>query len=484
VTAPAALVWFRDDLRLDDNPALTAAAAEGPVVALFVLERVEGARALGGAAKWWLHHALASLREDLAARGVPLVLRRGDPRAIVPDVARALGAGGVHWNRRYLPWSKPVDAEVKRRLADVGHAVESHNGALLVEPWRIATGTGGPFKVFSPFMKALRAHIGAHGLAVSPPPDMRGPAVPAPEGDALVEWRLLPKKPDWAGGLRETWTPGEAGAREALDLFLETRLMGYGEARNLPGVEATSRLSPRLRFGEIGPRRVWARTIDAMAETPALAADGWKFLSELGWREFSWHLLHHFEHFATRNWRADFDRFPWADRPDLVEAWRAGRTGYPIVDAGMRQLWRTGWMHNRVRMIVGSFLVKHLLTDWRTGEEWFWDTLVDADPANNAAGWQWIAGSGVDAAPYFRVFNPMTQGQKFDPEGDYVRRFVPELSRLPTAFIHAPWTASPAILEASGVRLGDVYPRPIVEHGAARERALAAFATLKGEATV
>jgi deoxyribodipyrimidine photo-lyase len=353
--------------------------------------------------------------------------------------------------------------------------VESFNGSLLFEPWAIKTNGGGPFQVFTPFWRAC--------LAAEPPapPLAAAKRIVAPEGavvsDTLGSWRLLPVAPDWAGGLRETWTAGEAAARRRLADFLDEKLAAYREERDRPDLESTSRLSPYLAWGEISPRQIWhaARHADAGGRETG------KFLSELGWREFSWHLLYHHGSLPEENFRPAFDRFPWAGDEDSLAAWQAGRTGYPIVDAGMRQLWRTGWMHNRVRMVAASFLVKHLLVHWRAGEEWFWDTLVDADLANNAASWQWVAGSGADAAPYFRIFNPVLQGERFDPAGDYVRRFVPELARLPDAWIHKPWLAPASVLGAADVNLGTTYPRPLVEHDGARRRALAAFQAMRDD---
>jgi deoxyribodipyrimidine photo-lyase len=478
VPAPVSLVWFRDDLRLDDHPALAEAAAAGPVAALFVLDEVN-LRPLGGAARWWLHHSLTALCADLAARGVTLILRRGDARRIVPEVAAALRAGLVVWNRRYDDRAIAVDTAVKADLKAAGCAVRSFNGALMVEPWEVQTGSGGPYKVFTPFWRAARqiALVRAPRAA----PALMGAKVAAPS-DSLADWGLLPVKPDWAGGLRAAWTPGEAGALSRAQAFVAGPLKGYAARRNLPAVAGTSRLSPHLRFGEISPRRVWAMAADRLRDDPALQDDADVLASELGWREFSYGLVHHFPDFPRASWKAEFERFPWADNEPALEAWRRGRTGYPIVDAGMRELWTTGWMHNRVRMIVGSFLVKHLLTDWRAGEAWFWDTLVDADVANNAAGWQWIAGCGADAAPYFRVFNPVAQGEKFDPAGAYVRAYVPELARLPDAILHKPWEGPRMLLEGAGVRLGATYPSPLVDHAKARSRALAAFASLKDEA--
>jgi deoxyribodipyrimidine photo-lyase len=473
------LVWFRDDLRVDDNPALAAACQTGrAVLALFVLDdEAAGKWQAGGAARWWLHHSLVSLAASLKALGIPLVLRRGSSRAVLADVVAATGARAVHWNRRYLPWSKALDSAIKAELRDTGIEVSSHNGAMLREPWEVKTGAGGPFKVFTPFWRA--------SVAMSDMPE----AAPAPastvgysgavESDDLEAWGLLPTKPNWAAGFAAHWQPGEGGALANLKRFIAYGLLGYGDGRNIPGKVGTSRLSPHLKHGEISVRRVWSLMGQAVAARPELADDAKKFASELGWREFAFSLLHHFDDFPTVSWKPEFERFPWVTNPAHLEAWKKGQTGYPIVDAGMRELWATGWMHNRVRMIVGSFLVKHLLLDWREGERWFWDTLVDADLANNAAGWQWIAGCGADAAPYFRVFNPMTQGEKFDADGAYVRRWVPELARMPNAFIHAPWTAPPEILQQAGVKLASTYPRPIVDHAKARERALAAYASLK-----
>ncbi len=476
--AAPVIVWFRQDLRLGDNPALAAACASGrPVVPLYVLDDdTPGVWRLGGAAHWWLHMSLAALGADLAHRGALLVLRRGRAEEVIPALARELGASGLLWNRCYEPAAVARDTRLKATLTASGLTVESFNSALLHEPWTLRTGAGGAFKVFTPFWKAARAQ---------PPAEPAGPppghiiAATAP-GDLLSDWALLPTRPDWAGGLREAWTPGEAGARARLDAFLDENLVGYGARRDRADLSATSRLSPHLHWGEIGPRQVW-RAVEAFtAAHPEARADADKFLSEVGWREFSHHLLFHSPELPERNWRPAFDDFPWVNDPTAINSWQRGRTGYPIVDAGMRELWATGFMHNRVRMIAASFLIKDLLVHWRHGEDWFWDTLVDADLANNAAGWQWVAGSGADAAPYFRVFNPVTQGERFDPDGAYVRRWVPELARLPAACIHAPWLAPPEVLAAAGVRLGLDYPAPIVDHAVARNRALAAYKTIAG----
>uniref|UniRef100_UPI003BAC90F5 cryptochrome/photolyase family protein n=1 Tax=Stappia sp. TaxID=1870903 RepID=UPI003BAC90F5 len=480
------LVWFRDDLRTDDNPALAAALSDGmPVIGLFLLdEDTDSARAPGGAARWWLHHSLEALAEKLSALGIPLVLRRGKALDEVPRLAAEASAGAIVWNRRYDPSGVATDKALKKTLRDAGLRVESFNGSLLVEPWEVQTKAGDPFRVFSPFHRAMQSRG-----EPARPRDLKMPsdALPdceTPDSDDLADWRLLPVKPDWAGGLRDTWTPGEEGALSRLSGFLEDGLAGYAAHRDEPAAEVTSRLSPHLRFGEISPRRIWheakarAGQDGSGIDEKALS----KFHAELGWREFSYHLLFHFPEIVTDNFQPRFDEFPWADNPEGLRAWTRGRTGYPLVDAGMRELWHTGYIHNRVRMVVASFLVKHLLVDWREGEAWFWDTLVDADPANNPASWQWVAGSGADAAPYFRIFNPQSQGEKFDPDGDYTRRWVPELANLPDKWLFKPHEAPSDVLKDAGVRLGHTYPRPIIDHRSARERALEAFEHTKSGA--
>ena len=479
------IVWLRDDLRLADHPALHEAVASGaPVLCLYALdEESAGVRALGGAARWWLHHALAALDDSLRAAGGRLDILRGPAASLVPALAEAAGARGVFWTRRYGAAEIAVDSAIKATLVAQGREAKSFNGQLLAEPFALKTKTGGPYRVFTPFWRALAASPVAAPLPA--PTRIRAAEWPAgaPSRVARDDLRLRPTKPDWAGGLRAAWTPGEAGARAALQAFLSDRATTYPADRDRPALPATSRLSPHLRFGEISPRAVWhaARHAAATGEVDAAAID--KFLSELGWRDFSWHLLFHNPDLATRNVDTRFDAFPWRDDPAGLAAWRRGQTGYPIVDAGMRELWTTGYMHNRVRMIAASFLIKHLLIDWRQGESWFQDTLCDADAASNPASWQWVAGSGADAAPYFRIFNPILQGEKFDAAGDYVRRWVPELARTPAAFIHKPWTAPRAMLDKAGVRLGVNYPAPIVDHAAARERALAAWRAISSGPT-
>jgi deoxyribodipyrimidine photo-lyase len=457
------IVWFRQDLRIRDNPALAAAAAKGAILPVFILDDTQDQWPLGGASRWWLHHSLTSLRGDLGA----LVLLRGAPRDILPALAEKAGASAVYWNRCYEPHAIARDTELKALLQESGTEVQSFNGSLLHEPWEIATGAGGPFKVYTPFWRASLAK------PVSPP-------LPTPKlkistadklGERLHDWALLPKRPNWAAGWDKLWQPGEAGALSRLDEFTRTTIVDYEQSRDRPDQVGTSRLSPHLHWGEISPRQVFASA--SMQEQDASRRKGAeKFLSELGWREFCHHLLYHFPALPNDNWRREFDAYPWRSSAADLKAWQQGRTGYPLVDAGMRELWQTGWMHNRVRMIAASFLIKHLRIDWRKGEAWFWDTLVDADLANNAAGWQWVAGSGADASPYFRIFNPVTQGRRFDPNGGYIRRWCPELARLPDEFIHAPFEAPDDVLASSRVELGKTYPKPIVDHAKARKAAL------------
>ncbi len=467
-----AIIWFRNDLRLDDNPALIAAARSGaPVLALFVLDdESAGAWRMGAASRWWLHHSLASLARDLARLDVTLTLRRGRAEFVLDSLIAETDAGAVYWNRLYEPWAMRRDSEIKARLRANGSTVESFNGSLLFEPVKLRNKQGDAFRVFSPFWRACLA-------SERPQPPAPAPvalhAALAPVSDALEDWRLLPTKPDWAGGLRETWRVGEDAARARLADFAAHHVRDYKIARDGMGREGVSRLSPHLHFGEVSPRRVWTEVTQAAGE------DGLPFLRELGWREFCHHLLVANPQMPERALDVRFNEFPWRYDDAALDAWRRGRTGYPLVDAAMRELWITGYIHNRARMVAASFLVKHLLLPWQEGERWFWDTLVDADLANNAGGWQWVAGCGADAAPYFRVFNPVLQGEKFDAEGDYVRRYVPELAKLDARWIHRPWEAPEDVLRAAGVRLGQNYPLPIVDHAKARARALAAFEEMR-----
>lgn len=472
------LVWLRDDLRLADNPALSAALAEGGGIhVVFILEETgEGVRPPGSASRWWLGVSLAKLASAMSLRGGSLILRRGAAEQEIPRLVRETGAGSVVWNRRYGP-ARETDRRIKERLMADGVAAKSFPGALLSEPFAMLNGAGQGYKVFTPFWKALRSRY--EPLAPLPAPT-RIPSLPPPPSDRLEDWGLQPVAPDWSGGMRAIWSPGEDGAHKRLAQFLNADA-GYGQARDRPALEGTSRLSPHLRFGEIAPAAVWRAVRSAETAGRIAQDDAEKFLSELAWRDFCRHLLFHDGELTSLSWKRDFEALSWREPSSTeLKAWRRGETGYPIVDAGMRQLWTTGWMHNRVRMIAASFLTKHLLTHWRIGENWFWDTLTDADEGSNPAGWQWVAGTGADASPYFRIFNPVLQGEKFDPEGAYVRAWVPELARLPNRILHRPWEADPAQLATAGVRLGETYPRPIVDHAFARRRALDAYAALRG----
>lgn len=475
------LIWFRNDLRLSDNPALLAAIRSGePVLPVYIFDDDAAAPwQLGAASRWWLHHSLAKLSDAIAELGATLVLRRGSALRQLQTLARETGARAVYWNRCYEPAILARDTAIKKALRAEGLEARSFNANLLFEPWTVTNKVGKPFQVFTPFWRHCL------GLTAPAPPDVAPVHIPGmtqpPSTDKLDDWKLLPAQPDWAGGLRAAWVPGEEGGQARLAQFIDDAIVDYKAMRDRPDLTGTSRLSPHLHFGEIGPRQIWWAVQVRLAHDrePGLMAAAESFLRELGWREFTHHLLYYFPHLPEQPLRSEFNTFPWREDAALLEAWQCGMTGFPIVDAGMRELWHTGWMHNRVRMIAASFLVKDLLLPWQAGARWFWDTLVDADLANNTAGWQWTAGCGADAAPYFRVFNPVTQGKKFDPDGTYVRRWLPELAGLPDAFIHNPWQADPMILKASSVVLGETYPRLIVDHAVARERALAAFASLK-----
>lgn len=465
------LVWFRRDLRLADHPALHAAVRTGqPLLPVFVLSSAE--RRAGGASRWWLHGSLASLASALARQGSRLVLRTGDPAQVLPSVARDTGATALYFNRSWQPEERHTELRVTAALEPL-IGVHGFPGDCLHEPGSVRSGAGQALRVFTPFWRAC-LQLGDPPAPRPAPPGLRnwpGPVV----GESLADWRLLPRAPDWAGGLRQRWRPGEASAIQSLDDFLDDGLDRYHNHRDRPDLAGTSRLSPHLHFGEIGPRQVWHAVRSRASGQASLAAGADAYLRELGWREFSLHLLHFWPDLPTREFQRRFAGFPWRRDRHALQRWQRGTTGYPLVDAGMRELWSSGWMHNRVRMVAASFLVKHLLLDWRAGEAWFWDTLVDADLANNSASWQWVAGCGAEAAPYFRIFNPTLQGRKFDPDGNYVRQWLPELARIGPRYVHAPWTAPKAELDAAGIRLGKTYPLPIIAHDVARQRALAAY---------
>ena len=446
------LVWLRDDLRLADNPALHAAVTRSEAVIVFYLldEVSPGFRAHGGASRWWLHHSLAALDADLRERGSLLVLRRGDAATEVPRLVADTGASAVLWNRRYGGAPRTVDASLKSSLRDGGVEVASFKANLLNEPWTVSTAEGRPFRVFTPFWRASLA-VGEPREPLPAPKTIR--SAKHPVSDTLADWTLLPNI-DWTAGLQENWVPGEAAAHDQLERFVSDSLELYSDHRNEPAIDATSRLSPRLRWGELSPYQIWHRAsrgdLSAKAKKNAPA-----FLREVGWREFNWSILYHFPDLAEKNFRPDFDAFPW-EKPDKTQllAWQTGHTGIPLVDAGMRELWHTGVMHNRIRMVTASFLIKNLLVDWRIGEKWFWDTLVDADEANNPANWQWVAGSGADASPYFRVFNPVLQAEKFDNGRAYQLKWVPELD-------------------------SDEYPAPIIDLKKSQQEALDAYGAMR-----
>ena len=452
------IVWFRRDLRLSDQAALAAAAAQGPVLPVYVLDdETPRHRAMGGASRWWLHYSLASLDATLREKGSRLILRKGKCEDVLAALAQETGASEVHALHHYEPWWRNAEKSVGKRLT-----LHLHHGNYLAPPGTVTTGSGSPYKIYTPFWRALNERM--------PPPDpQRRPQNIAspdswPASDALDEWRLLPTQPDWAGGMRDMWEPGEEGAKKRLRAFAD-HASRYEGQRNLPAVEGTSFLSPHLHFGEVSPAQVWHATSSAGGSVAT-------FLGEIGWRDYAQNVIVQFPDYGSRSARDTFDHFPWRAGKEAQEdlrAWQMGMTGYPIVDAGMRQLWHTGWMHNRVRMIAASFLIKHLLIDWQEGEQWFWDTLVDADYASNAVNWQWTAGSGVDSNMFVRIMAPLTQSEKFDAAA-YIREWVPELAELPDAEIHDPGPM---------YRPGD-YPARIVEHRAARERALAAWEKAKG----
>ncbi|WP_062010977.1 deoxyribodipyrimidine photo-lyase [Aureimonas sp. AU4] len=474
----AIVVWLRNDLRLDDNPALFHAAETGrPVVPIVIHdEESPGLRSLGGAHRWWLHRSLENLGPRMGKLGSPLVLRRGRAAKVLEDLVAEVGATSLYMNRRLEPPAVIQDEEVEKALPDL--AVRRFEANFLHDPNMIATGSGKFYKVFKPFRDKVEA--GSPPREPLDPPKELIPPRGHPKSDTLASWKLLPQTVDWAKGFGDHWQPGEDGAHERLAKFCDRYLADYKAGRDRPAEDASSRLSPHLRWGEVSPFRV-LHTAGAYAKRRKSIPDSElsHFRAELLWRDFNYHVLFHDPDLPSKNLNPKFDRLRWRAAKVELNAWQRGRTGYPIVDAGMRQLWTTGWLHNRVRMIVGSFLTRDLLIDWREGEAWFWDTLVDGDIANNTAQWQWIAGTGADAQPFFRIFNPVTQSEKFDPKGEYIRRYVPELAKLPTEALHAPWLAEPDVLAKAGVELGKTYPRPIVDHCEARTRALKAYEVVK-----
>lgn len=478
---PTTIVWFRQDLRLADHPALRFAAERGSVVPVFIWSPdEEGEWPAGGARQWWLHHSLGVLASSLEKLGSRLTLRQGPALKTLTQLAKETRADTVAWHRRYEPAAIERDKQVKRGLAEAGVDARSFNGHLLFEPWELQTQQGKPYQVFTPFHRAMQ-QLPAPDSPLDAPTKLQSPDR-WPKSETRASLALMPKI-KWYAGLDECWTPGERGGAEQLRRFTDDPIADYLDDRDTPADRGTSRLSPYLRDGEVSARQAYHA---ALKRTRGNAGDALKrnahgYLRQLAWRDFGYHLLYHFPKTPDHPLREKYADFPWIDMRKgrhTLDAWQRGQTGYPIVDAGMRELWHTGWMHNRVRMVVASFLVKHLLFDWREGAKWFWDTLVDADLANNTLGWQWAGGCGADAAPYFRIFNPTMQGEKFDKQGRYVRKWCPELNDVPDKFLHKPWAAPPMVLQQAGVTLGENYPEPIVDHKEARERALNALATL------
>ncbi|MBB3823984.1 cryptochrome/photolyase family protein [Xanthomonas arboricola] len=469
-----AIVWFRRDLRLEDNPALRAALDAGhhPIPLYIDAPHEEGEWTPGAASRSWRHHSLAALDASLRALGSELVVRTGSSEQVLEEVVAQTGAVAVYWNRKYEPATQSRDAQIKRNLRERGIDVQSCNASLLFEPWQLSTQQGGPYKVFTPFWRNALTQLQLPA-AVAAPRSL--PPLPATLPSVALESLALRPDLKWDAGFWEHWQPGETGAHEMLEIFIDGALNGYRDNRDRPDRVGTSQLSPHLHFGEIAPWRI-AGTLEAHRNARNSAEiDG--YIRQLGWRDFAYHLLHHFPDTSNRNLNPRFEGFAWAKAdPVVLQAWQRGRTGIPIVDAGMRQLWHTGWMHNRVRMIVASLLCKHLRVHWVEGARWFWDTLVDADLANNTMGWQWVAGTGADAAPYFRVFNPVTQAEKFDPQAAYITRWVPELGKLAVKERFAPW-----LHPLSLARLAPEYPRsPIIGLAEGRDAALAAYAKTRG----
>ena len=470
-----AIHWFRQDLRITDNPSLETAAEFDAVLPIYILDDENSQEfKMGSASRWWLHNSLQSLNESLDGK---LSIYSQNPEIVIQELLKKYEVKAVFWNRCYEPWRIDRDIDIKAYLDDKNIENKSFNSHLLWEPWEISKDDGTPYRVFTPYYKkgclnAEEPRLPSKNLEI----DI---IFYDQDCDQIESLDLLPRI-NWYSEIQEAWKPGEDGAQKRLDQFLEEGLLDYKEGRNFPFKENVSRLSPHLHFGELSPNEVWyqAKTKESVS---GIQKSLEHFLSELGWREFSYYLLYHFPSLPKQNFQAKFNKFPWIKNESFLESWQKGETGYPIVDAGMRELWQTGYMHNRLRMVVGSFLVKNLLIDWREGEDWFWDCLVDADLASNSAGWQWVAGSGADAAPYFRIFNPVTQGLKFDPEGEYTKKYVPELKLLPNKFLFSPWEAPKEILEKAGIELGKDYPEPIVDLKYSRELALEAFGKTKLE---
>lgn len=469
------IYWFRNDLRITDNPALHATVKSGqPILFVYIYDQDSPNHwKIGRASQWWLRHSLARLSKSLENLNAKLIFKRGDPVEQLSKLIDSSKANALYFTRQYEPYDVNVEQQLNKKFANQLR-VKRFKGYLLFEPENIKTGKGEAFKVFTPFYKACLKQIEPN-LPLAAPTSLINFTSDI-HSENISDWKLLPSKPDWAHEFNALWKPGEQGASEMLNYFINNSASKYHLLRNRPDMYGTSRLSPHLHFGEISPRQIWhAIKSSSVADSSGAEAH----LRQLVWRDFSHNLLIHWPHFPEAAFKKEFDHFPWLNNKNHLKKWQHGQTGYPIVDAGMRQLWATGWMHNRVRMIVASFLIKDLLICWQDGEKWFWDTLLDANLANNAASWQWVAGCGADAAPYFRIFNPVLQGNKFDPQGEYIKEWVPELAQLPDKYIHSPWLAPQEVLLRANVRLDDNYPKPIVDHKAARDRALLALDEVK-----
>lgn len=474
MTVPVSIMWFRQDLRVNDNPALNAACDMGKILPIYIYDdTTPDGRVPGSASQWWLHHSLTSLNDRLNGH---LKIFKGDPKVLIPKIMEAIKAKAIFWNRCYEPWQINRDKEIKKQLIDSGFEAYSSNGSLLWEPMKVLKKDGTPYKVYTPYYRNGCLKIEEPRYPKAPPARITY-ADDEYKDDGLDALNLLPGI-KWDSTISKMWKPGEEGAADNLSEFIQHAARHYKDGRDIPSMKGTSRLSSHLHFGEVSPNQVWYAIKDTFGATEDKSID--TYLSELGWREFSYYLLFHFPTLPNKNFNDKFDKFPWRKDAKALKAWQTGNTGIPIVDAGMRELWQTGYMHNRVRMIVGSFLVKNLLLSWHEGERWFWDTLLDADLASNSAGWQWVAGSGADASPYFRIFNPILQGEKFDKKGKYVRKYCPELKDLPDKYIHKPWETPGVIAKDAKLELGKSYPEPIVDLKASRQRALDAFQEIKG----
>jgi len=464
--APLVIHWFRQDLRLADNPSLILAAQAGDVLPVYILDDVNaGEHRYGAASRWWLHHSLLALNQGLSGK---LRVFKGDAEVVLASLVSDYGVAKVYWNRCYEPWRIRRDKSIKSTLTAAGTEVVSCNASLLWEPWQVVKQDGAPYRVFTPFYR--KGCLSAEPPRVPQPSPQKVNLARGNFGELSIDDLALLPAIGWDKQLEPHWNISEKGASNRLHEFTAAGLDSYKDGRNFPAKNSVSRLSPYLHWGQISPNQIWyeVKNLDDGDNADRL-------LSELGWREFSYSLLYHFPELPRSNLQTKFDRFPWLEDKQALRCWQQGMTGYPLVDAGMRELWQTGYMHNRVRMVVGSFLVKNLLLHWHQGEAWFWDCLVDADLANNSASWQWVAGCGADAAPYFRIFNPITQGEKFDASGEYTRRWVPELSKLPDKYLYKPWQAPAAVLEEAEVSLGGNYPLPLVDLKLSRQRALEAF---------